>query len=101
MTETPHNIENPSIGGDVADLLGNLKRIETSEPYHGSLNPHGDPYADHQTAQDIIKSFARTHPDSLDILGQKIDSFYETKSDVNKPQIYIEAKKEIQKLLNK
>ena len=100
----PFKIIEPSIGGDVSDLFGNLERIRTNKPCeYPSLNPNGDPYADFQTPKEIVNAFAKTHPDSLEILDQRLDSFYGIEKDPNKekPQIYTEAKAQIEEILSK
>jgi hypothetical protein len=98
----PFKIQEVSLGSDVSDLFRNLERIKTNKPYeYPSLNPNGDPYADYQTAQEIVNAFANSHPKSLEILDQRVDDFYGINKDPNKdkPQIYTEVKEIIQKLL--
>ena len=99
----PFKTQEASVGGDVSDLFRNLKRIETKKPNeYSSLNPNGDPYADFQTPQEIVNAFANSHPQSLEILDQRVDDFYGINKDPNKDksQIYTEVKGIIQKLLN-
>lgn len=94
-------VQESSVGGDAADLFGNLERIETGTPYNDSLNPNGDPYVGFQNTQEIINAFASSHPNSLEILDQRLDSFYGIDKDPNKekPQVYTEAKTQIKEIL--
>jgi len=101
MSEGQPKLE-ASIGGDVADLLGNLRRLETGQQYHDSMNPDGDPFAGMYIPAQMVERFASTHPDDLDILSQRLDSFYGVTPTTDPRQVapeYTEAKVAIEMAL--
>jgi len=94
-----YKVLEPSIGGDVADLFGNLRGLETGVQYHNSLNPDGDPFAGVHDPRDMVNRFVSAHPDALDILSERLDSFYEVTADTNTrnlPKEYTETKAAIE-----
>lgn len=98
------DIEEASIGGDVADLFGNLERLDTKERYYDSMNPNGDPFTGMKSAKEMIGAFARIHPNDLDILDQRLDNFYgmgEEASQNDAPETYLEAKSAIEEIREK
>lgn len=92
-----------SIGGDVADLFGNLKRLDTKEEYRGSMNPNSDPFSGLNSAQEMVSLFAKSHANSLEILDQRLDDFYQVKKEVADQELsptYLEAKNAVKDILS-
>jgi len=87
-----------SIGGDVADALGRLTEIGT-EKHHQSLNPDGSPYAG-LTADEVINTFASTHPEALPDLMNGLGGIFGIKSgqETDLPEPYTQARAAIQSL---